>query len=126
MLRILHFDDSLADRELTEAALGSQGIKHQLCWASNKAMFVALLNRIHFNVVLSDSGGPSFEGKEALALVRKRQPGAVFLFLTGHTNGPLFDALMRSGADGVLPKKDLAVIGETITRIVRNRRSGRD
>ena len=123
MLRILHLDDSLSDRELTEAALGSQGIKHELCWASNKTMFVALLDRIQFDVVLSDSGGPSFEGKEALALVRRRQPEAAFIFLTGHSKGPFFDALMQSGADGVLSKEDLAVIGETILRTVRAGRS---
>ena len=126
MLRILLLDDSLPDRELTEAALGSLGIPHELCWASDKTKFVALLDRIQFDVVLSDSGGPSFAGKEALALVRRRQPEAAFIFLTGHTKGPFFDAMMRSGADGVLSKEDLGVIGETITHILRSRQSGRN
>jgi DNA-binding NarL/FixJ family response regulator len=116
----------MVDRELTEAALHSQGIKHALCWASTKEFFVALIYNLHFDVVLSDSGGSSFGGKEALALVRRRQPEAVFIFLTGHTKGPVFDALMRSGADGVFSKGNLPVIGATIKRTVRARRSGRD
>ena len=90
-LRILHLEDSTDDRDLTAAALDSQEIEHELHWAHSKEMFVALLDRIQFDVVLSDSGGPGFDGKEALAVVRRRRPEAVFIFLTSHVSGARHD-----------------------------------
>ena len=119
MLRILHLEDSEADTELIRAALNGQGVEYESHWAPTKALFVAILDRVPVDVVLCDSGGPGFDGKEALALVRSRQPQAVFIFVTGHTGGPVFDALKKSGADGVVSKSDFPLVGQTIARAFR-------
>src|ERR1044071_357379 len=93
MLRVLHLEDSELDRELIRRALNEQGIEHESHWATTKALFVAVLDKMPIDVVLCDSGGPGFDGKEALALVRSRQPRAVFIYVTGHTEGAVFDTL---------------------------------
>lgn len=115
MLRVLHLEDSELDRELIRAALNEQGIEHESHWATTKALFVAVLDKFPVDIVLCDSGGPGFDGKEALALVRCRQPQAVFIYVTGHTKGAVFDGMKTSGADGAVSKSNLRIVGETIT-----------
>jgi DNA-binding NarL/FixJ family response regulator len=124
MLRVLHLEDCEHDRELIRAALNDQGIEHESHWATTKALFTAVLDKMAVDVVLCDSGGPGFDGKEALALVRSRQPQAVFIYVTGHSKGAVFDALNRSGADGAVSKTNLPVVAETIVRALKAR--GRD
>jgi CheY-like chemotaxis protein len=124
MLRVLHLEDSEADRELICAAMNGQGIEHESHWVATKALFVTILDKLPVDVVLCDSGGPRFDGKEALALVRSRQPRAVFIFVTGHHDGPVFDGLKRSGADGVVAKANLPSVGEAIACALEAR--GRD
>ena len=124
MLRILHLEDNEADRELIEATLEKQGVEHELHWARTKTIFLTVLDRIPVDVVLCDSGGPEFDGKLALTLVRSRQPQAVFIYVTGHTKGEVLEALKQSGADGAVSKTNLPLVGETIVRALRAR--GRD
>ena len=124
MLRVLHLEDSELDRELIRVALNEQGIEHESHWATTKALFTAVLEKMAVDVVLCDSGGPGFDGKEAVALVRSRQPNAVFIYVTGHTKGPVFDAFKESGADGAVSKSHLPAVGETIVRALKSR--GRD
>ena len=118
MLRILYLEDSEKDVELVRDVLS----EYELHWASSKALFVTLLDKHPIDVVLCDSGGPGFDGKEAFALVRSLQPQAVFIFVTGHSDGPVFDALNQSGADAVLSKNHLSLIGETIARVFSARK----
>ena len=65
MLRVLHLEDSELDRELIRAALNEQGIEHESHWATTKALFTAVIDKLAVDVVLCDSGGPGFDGKEA-------------------------------------------------------------
>lgn len=122
MLHILHLEDSGTDHDLIKLVLEGQGVEHELHWAQNRAMFVNILERIPVDVVLCDSAGPGFVGKEVLALVRSQEPNAVFIFLTGHTGGPVWHALERSGADGVLSKDEFPMVWEAIARALRAKR----
>jgi DNA-binding NarL/FixJ family response regulator len=119
MLRVLHLEDDLGDRDLVEKTLKKQGLRHQAWWVNTKVSFCTVLDRLPVDVVLCDSGAPGFAGKEALELVRKRQPNAAFIFVTGHTSGPTFEALKNSGADAVVSKSDLPLVGDAVVRALK-------
>jgi CheY-like chemotaxis protein len=119
MLRILYLDDCVKDLELMRAALDQQGVAFQLVEATNKAEFVAALDSGAFDMIFSDSGVPGFDGKEALALVRDLRSQTLFIFLTGHSDGPVLDALKRLGADDILSKHHLQWLGGAIGRALR-------
>lgn len=124
MLRILHLEDSLADRELIERALKRQSPDHEVWWATNQTAFTTILEKVPFDVVLCDGGTPEFDGKEALELVRKRQPKAAFIFVTGHAEGPVFEKLKRLNADAVFSKDDLPLVGKRIIDALGTRSVG--
>src|SRR5688572_20631320 len=77
MLRILHLDDSDPDRELICRAMVAQGIKAEVHCAKSAEDFARILADVPVDLVLCDSGGTMFHGREALALVRQLQPEAV-------------------------------------------------
>src|SRR5688572_28482169 len=89
---------------------------------SSKAEFVAALEGGAFDMVFSDSGVPGFNGKEAFAFVRQLHPETFFIFLTGHNDGPVFEALKQSGADDVFSKHHLQWLGGAIGRALRARK----
>src|SRR5882672_5118832 len=82
-LRILHLEDCELDKELIDRALASQGIRGERHWTQTGGEFATALAESSFDLVLCDSGGPGFNGMDALALTRQLQPGAAFIFVTG-------------------------------------------
>jgi CheY-like chemotaxis protein len=116
MLRILHLDDSDPDRELICRAMVAQGIKAEVHGAKSGEDFARILADVPVDLVLCDSGGPRFHGREALALVRQLQPDAVFVFVTGQCKGAIAESLAASGADGIVRKDYLAEMAEVLPR----------
>jgi CheY-like chemotaxis protein len=122
MLRILYLDNSALDMDLMREALSQQHVSFEMVEATNKDEFRAALDAGHFDIVFSDSGVESFDGQEALALVRELAPHTFFIFITGHSDGPVFEVLKRSGADDVFSKRHLHWLGGAIGRAIRARR----
>lgn len=119
MLRILYLDNDVPDMELMRRALSRQGIAYELVEATTKAQFIAALEDAGFAMIFSDSGVAGFDGKEALAVAKQFCPETIFIFLTGHSEGPIFEALKRSGADDVFSKHHLQWLGGAIGRALR-------
>jgi CheY-like chemotaxis protein len=107
MLRILHLEDNSLDHELIASALEEHGIHGEVFWAKTGEEFTTILGGHEVDLVLCDNGGPDFDGKEALALVRRLQPNATFVYVTGYV-GPVLEELKQWGADGVVSKVKLA------------------
>jgi CheY-like chemotaxis protein len=65
------------DVELVQTALADAGLDHQVIPATNKAQFTSALKQRGFDVILSDSSLPAFDGQDALRMARELRPGAV-------------------------------------------------
>ena len=115
-MRILHLEDCELDRELVDLTLEHQGIERTSYWAKTGEEFAALLNDKQVDLILCDGTGPGFEGTQALTLARQLQPAAAFVYVTGHTAGPVLEALAQSGADGVVSKAKLKELAEVLPR----------
>jgi CheY-like chemotaxis protein len=114
MLRILHLEDCLTDRELIRQTLVKQCIRCELRWVTLRDDFARVLADVPLDLVLSDGGGLDFDGKEALALVRQMQPEAVFVFVTGQCKEVIAGSLTDSGADGIVRKDNLTELSEVL------------
>lgn len=113
-LRILHLEDCELDKELIDRALAAHGIHGQSHWTQTGGAFATALADGCFDVVLCDSGGPGFNGIDALALTRQLQPEAAFIFVTGQCKESVAKNLAMSGADGVVCKNALAELAQVL------------
>src|SRR5690349_12421425 len=86
-IRILHLEDDPNDAELIAIQLESESFPHELVQVKSHTEFLAALERGAFDVILADNSGPSFSGRDALALARQKLPQASFLFVSGSTEG---------------------------------------
>lgn len=120
-LRILYLEDSEVDQDLVRIGLARQRLRCDLSCVFRLDDFRQALEKETFDVILCDSTGPEFEGKRALDMVRQQQPAAAFLFLTGHRPGPLFESMKTLGADGLISKDDMQILGAGIIRAVEAR-----
>jgi phosphoserine phosphatase RsbU/P len=106
-LRILHLEDNPFDSEFVQMALDLGGINHQTFYAMTKTEFTTALNRGGFDVILSDSNLPGFDGEAALGMARDKYPEVPFVFVTGHAPKEKVASLKEAGAKEVIAKSDL-------------------
>src|SRR4051794_38796825 len=102
-LRVLHLEDNSADAELSHARITEEWPNSVIKRVENRAEFLAALTAEEFDLVLSDFSLPSFNGLEALDLVRERGVTTPFVFLSG-TMGEDYavEALRRGAIDYVI------------------------
>ena len=114
MLRVLIIDDSRDDAELAEFALRDGGLCVECRSVFREDALDAALRDFEPRLVLCDLNLPGWSGPDAMAAVRRRVPGACFVFLTGATHG----AEDLSGADAVLLKDESARLVELARRLL--------
>jgi len=82
-LRILHLEDNIADADLVRLSLVRGGLNCDILPVSSGDAFLDALQRPEFDVILSDSGVPGFDGGAALAAAHDRCPGVPFILVSG-------------------------------------------
>jgi signal transduction histidine kinase/CheY-like chemotaxis protein len=82
-LRILHLEDNATDAELVRLSLARSGLDCDIQPVNSGAAFLAALQRPEFDVILSDSGVPGYEGGAALAAAHAHCPGVPFIVVSG-------------------------------------------
>jgi CheY-like chemotaxis protein len=122
-LRILHLEDNPFDSEFVQMALNLGGIKHQTFYAMTKAEFASALNRGGFDVILSDSSLPGFDGSAALSMAREKYPEVPFVFVTGHAPEEKVMSLKEAGAKAVIAKSDLKSLAIALVAALTNERA---
>jgi len=118
-LRILHLEDNNDDVELVRLALKRQKIDCDILAVANGDDYLSAIDNSKFDVILSDSGLPGYDGREALAVARNRCPDIPFIVLSG--NAEPFDPTDKAETEGVtarLPKSDLKSLAGTIQTAV--------
>jgi signal transduction histidine kinase len=82
-LRILHLEDNATDAELVRLSLARGGLNCDILPVNSADAFLAALQRPEFDVILSDSGVPGYEGRAALAAAHDHCPGVPFIVVSG-------------------------------------------
>jgi len=82
-LRILHLEDNATDADLVRASLARGGLNCDILPVHSGDAFLAALQRPEFDVILSDSGVPGYDGRDALAAAHDQCPSVPFIVVSG-------------------------------------------
>ena len=115
-LKILHLEDDPHDALLIRATLTEAGIANETVLVDNRAGFCAALEREGFDLVLADCRLPSFNGLEALDIVRARSPEMPFLFVTGAIGEEQAIETLKRGATDYVLKDRLSRLEPAVRR----------
>jgi signal transduction histidine kinase len=115
-LRILHLEDNEADAELIQYMLNSADLQCEILLATTGEDFQAAMQRKAFDVVISDSAVPGFDGMAALRLVREQDHGLPFIFVSGDHRPEQVDRMKAAGATDYVAKTKLKDLLPTVRR----------
>ncbi len=78
------------------------------------------LERQQWDVIVADCSMPNFDAPEALALAKKLCPDVPFIIVSGEIDLDLAVALVKSGAQDYVQKRELIRLGQVIERALRD------
>jgi signal transduction histidine kinase len=116
-IRILHLDDSPDDAALVRHALARGGLDCRIKAVSDREAFLAALESREFDVVLSDSGIPGYDGAAALSATLDLCPHVPFIVVSGHIDEKTVPRPDRAAAR--IAKTDLARLAPAIDEALR-------
>jgi signal transduction histidine kinase len=112
-LRILHLEDNGDDVELVRLALKRQKIDCDIYAVASGNAYLSALGTRQFDLILSDSGLPGYDGREALAAARARCPDVPFIVLSGNAE-PAADPADNEGVAARIAKSDLKHLAHAV------------
>lgn len=124
-LRVLLLEDSPADAELVQAALGSAGIEFDADMASGREDFERLYGVQRYDVVLADYSLPGYTGLDALARVRASDALLPFILVSGALGEERAVEALRAGATDFVLKGNLNRLGPAVARALEECRQRR-
>jgi K+-sensing histidine kinase KdpD len=119
-LRILHLEDNDDDAALVHHALAAPEWECEVVNTKSPQEFRAAMERTVFDVVLSDSAVPGFDGLAALRFVRERDHSIPFIFVCGSAPSTTnVDRLKAAGATDYVAKARIADLVPTVRRALQ-------
>src|SRR3569833_3103531 len=110
MLRILHLEANATDADLVRASLARGGLNCDILTVNSGDAYRAALKRQEIDVILSDSGVPGYDGRDALTAAHDQCPSVPFIVVSGsprrdNTEGALrpVAAIAKSELDKLPP-----------------------
>jgi signal transduction histidine kinase len=121
-LKILHLEDNADDVELVRRSLLRQGLECDVHAVSTGPEYVSALDAKQFDVILSDSGLPGYDGRDALAAAHERCPGVPFIVVSGAARPPTpaEKASSPPGATAHVAKADMRQLGAVIQHALQS------
>jgi signal transduction histidine kinase len=111
-LRILHLEDNATDAELVRLSLARGGLDCDIQPVNTGDAFITALQRPEFDVILSDSGVPGYDGRAALAAVHDHCPDVPFIVVSGAPRRDTTPAALQPA--GAVAKAELEQLVPTI------------
>ncbi|HET7664412.1 MAG TPA: response regulator [Rhodanobacteraceae bacterium] len=118
-IRIVLVEDVPADAEMTIDDLREDGIDCEVRCVDNESDYVDALDTFKPDIVLSDLGLPSFNGYQALSLLRQRTAFIPFIFVTGTMGEEMAVEALRQGATDYILKSNTMRLAAAVRRAVR-------
>ncbi len=100
--RILVIDDEVAIREVVQRLLTREG--YDVAEAPDAATASALVAQRHFDAVITDVRMPGTSGLDLLADLKRGNPNAVVVVMTGYADMDMVLAALRADADDFIVK----------------------
>jgi signal transduction histidine kinase len=111
-LRILHLEDNATDAEMVRLSLARGGLNCDILPVNTGDAFLEALQRPEFDVILSDSGVPGYDGRAALAAAHDHCPGVPFIVVSGFAQRDNTPALIQPA--GAVAKSELEQLAPAI------------
>jgi two-component sensor histidine kinase/CheY-like chemotaxis protein len=121
-IRILLLEDSVLDAELICEHLERLQPQPDVHRAANRAEYVAALDAVIFDVILSDFSLPDFDGMAALDLAHERVPETPFIFVSGVLGEEAAIESFRRGATDYVLKQRLIRLAAAVERALSEAR----
>src|SRR5258706_306294 len=118
-LRVLIVEDNPADADLLEVQLWSGGFVPTIALVHTAAEMQAALDAEAWELILSDSVRPGFNGLHALTLLKTTGKDIPFILISGSAGEEIAVTAMRAGAHDFFTKGSLALLISAIRREVR-------
>ena len=115
-------EDSETDAELIRHELGRAGLTALTSRVDSEGDFEVALRDFAPHVVLADHSLARFDGRAALALLRKVRPATPLIVVTNLPHSDNTAAYVRAGAEDLITKTDLSRLATSIIEAVRLRR----
>ncbi len=113
-MRILLVDDELSFLHLLRFVIEGDGIKTEK--AASGAEAVALLDRMDFDLIITDFNMPAMNGVELAKIATKRFPHIPIIMITGEIGPDIVEMAGKAGISRILFKPlDLEKLLATIT-----------
>jgi signal transduction histidine kinase len=111
-LRILHLEDNVTDADMVRLSLARGGLNCDILPVHTGDAFLAALQRPEFDVILSDSGVPGYDGRAALAAAHDHCPGVPFIVVSGSAQRDNNPAVVQPA--GAVAKSELEQLAPVI------------
>lgn len=115
-LRVLQLEDAASDAELALAALRHAGVSFVAERVDTRTAFIDALGTFLPDVVLADYKLPSFDGREALEIVRRDHPHVPVIVVTGTLGDEAAIEMLKAGAKDYVFKDNLVRLGSAVRR----------
>jgi two-component system cell cycle sensor histidine kinase/response regulator CckA len=118
-LRVLVVEDSEDDAALLlrELRRGGYDVSHER--VDTAAAMTAALDKQEWDLVVSDHSMPHFSGSAALSLLRGKESGVPFIFISGTMGEEAAVAALKDGAQDYLMKSNLTRLVPAVQRELR-------
>ena len=117
-IRILLLEDLPTDAELVVDELQLSGLKFTYKLVDNENAFLQQLEDFRPHIVLSDYSLPTFNGMEALRIVRQRYAHIPVIMVTASINEETAVACMRAGAADYILKDKMKRLGMAVRTVL--------
>ncbi|MBD3880193.1 PAS domain S-box protein [Phormidium tenue FACHB-886] len=125
-LRFLLLEDSNLDAGLIQVALEKADIQCELVQVQTQAKFLAALQSLQLDLILSDYRLSGFDGIAALDLARTHCPTTPFIFVSASLGEEMAIDLLKRGATDYVLKERLVRLPAAVQRALREAQDQRD
>ena len=125
-LQVLLIEDSEDDAVLLEIELQRAGYAPACHRVETPEALSAALERLDWDLIISDYLLPRFDGLVALAMVKAKGLDVPFIMVSGYITEETAVAAMKAGAHDYVMKDKLARLGPAVERELREAASRRE
>ncbi|HEX3035524.1 MAG TPA: response regulator [Thermodesulfobacteriota bacterium] len=118
-LLILHLEDDPKDAELVQKTLAEEAIIYDVVRVKSHDEFTSALEQGEFDLILADIGLPSFDGKTALEIAKRKCPEVPFIFVSGTIGEETAIETLKNGATDYVLKHRLSRLVLAVRRALR-------